>query len=446
MKKIFYLVCLCFCFSCTRILDQQEHQVCDNQLIIAGHKTLMTQEQAMNSLKVLFDSFNDGCIKKAESVETIYISDFLKNQTMTKSSQYENEALAYVVNFENSDGYAILSSNANSNPIIAYVENGSFSVEDYIRYITSSDNDALVSDTASFQQLQYDLVTASIIAPPDINIPLGQRYITNMRDTSEVVKCFPLVPTKWDQNRPYNVYCPMYNGNLSLAGCVPVACAQALLSLVYHKNFRPTSQICNSYPVDYNVIMEAIDADTVKYSPSSNTPSSRNVAALIRSIGWSIGASYSDMATSADPSLFIETLSSIGYTNVFSILAADMTKQMFFDMLVSKNNPIITTAYRVTNASTSGHCFLVDGFLRLEYKYDLCYNVPTGVVVEDSFRTSFDLVHVNFGWGGISDGYYSPTSFNLSDERFREWAEENDIPYSMNRNYDRNISYILLLD
>lgn len=105
-------------------------------------------------------------------------------------------------------------------------------------------------------------------------------------------------------------------------------------------------------------------------------------------------------------------------------------------MIVDKNYPVTSRA-EDTNTHV-GHSFILDGWLRLEYTHD----VVSGLNITPN-RQQFDLVHVNFGWNGKSDGYYLPTSFNISAEAFREYIEENDISIYYNYNFASGIRYII---
>lgn len=54
----------------------------------------------------------------------------------------------------------------------------------------------------------------------------------------------------------------------------------------------------------------------------------------------------------------------------------------------------------------------------------------------------FDLVHVNFGWGGKSDGYYIPRSFDVSNHEFDDYQEDNDEPIFYPYNFCISTCYL----
>ena len=257
---------------------------------------------------------------------------------------------------------------------------------------------------------------------------------------------------KWNQTDPYNYYAPIDdNGQKCMAGCVPVAGAQAFASLCYHHNWRPTTQISQNYAIDWYKINRLIYNDEMNYSGGDYSNNSLVVASLIRAVGEDVNADYGYDATSAATSQLVNTCSEFGMPSASFTYAGDCSDaltQDLFDMIVCKNYPVITSARRDKgNGETVGHAFLLDGWLRLEYglSYLSEYDDPYGIFgsILDNKQYTIDLVHTNFGWGGVCDGYYLPDAFNLTEQKYNEYAEENDMPATMDRVYDLNIGYLL---
>lgn len=63
--------------------------------------------------------------------------------------------------------------------------------------------------------------------------------------------------------------------------------------------------------------------------------------------------------------------------------------------------------------------------------------------IPDPIQKQFDLVHVNFGWGGSADGYYLPHAFDISDSEFDDYHEDNDIVNNTNINYNLLVKYMM---
>ena len=406
----------------------------------------LTLQQAMNNLNFIARNIDGKGPRRVESVDLLQVSDYSKSGLTTMSSsdaEGEVNQLAYVVNFANNDGYAILGADAEMPPVLALVEEGSFSTEDYLSFLQGSARNLLPESSEQqydLQRLQYMMVTSAIVSAA-ASLPGGTVVpIVTGRDTTVVLKCWPLVKTKWNQNNPYNYYAPIdpKTSTKSYAGCVPTAAAQTLASLAYHQNFRPTAVISNTYTVDWEGIAQEIFEGRTKYS--SATTNALKVASLIRAIGEYLDAEYSAAGTSAHTSDVVGLFSHLGLKDAtYKTFSADDA----FDMIVRKQLPLLT---RATGESTisgevlSGHAFVLDGWLRLEYTYD---RIPVGRPAQQC-RNSLNLVHCNFGYSGRMDGYYVPGAFDLSHAKFDEYEDEGDsskLPISIN--YHLSVSDII---
>ncbi|HJA98590.1 MAG TPA: C10 family peptidase [Candidatus Alistipes avicola] len=390
----------------------------------------LTLQQAMNNLNFIARNIDGNGNRRVESVDLLQVSDFSKNGITTMSSsdtEGEMNQLAYVVNFADNNGYAILGANAGVPPVLVLGDDGSFSTQDYLSFLESEPikaNKQTLQTVQSGQmdpkKLQYMMVTSAILSSSQSAIlPGGNVTIKLGRDTSVLLKCNPLVRTKWDQAEPYNYYSPTSGSGVKyLAGCLPIAAAQILAAMTYHQNLRPTVTISNNYAVDWEAIADEMYAGTVRYQ--STTTNALKVASLIRAIGDYVDADYSSSSTS----VYVPNLESLFAYLGFDNATLDwFDKNDAFDMIVRQQLPLFVGAQeRSTNA---GHAFILDGWLRLEYTFD---RMPIGGASERT-RESFDLVHCNFGFDGMGDGYYTPGAFNLSRDNNNDEKEDNDFPW-----------------
>ena len=67
------------------------------------------------------------------------------------------------------------------------------------------------------------------------------------------------------------------------------------------------------------------------------------------------------------------------------------------------------------NNKVQGHLWLADGFKVFTYNSYLANQLF-------SFETK-TLLHYNFGWGGICDGYYLPTAIDLRDSLDEKYVD-----------------------
>jgi hypothetical protein len=446
MKKVLLLFCaLVVLNACTNEYEQSTISPdIDDEYQLS--ESFVPFEQAIGNADFLFRNIEKERKRKIQDVRVIKTSDI---SGVTRSSN-EEEPLAYVVNYQNNDGYVILSATTELPPIIAIGDNGNFSLDQFVDYMsgntTRSDGNSLCPE----QEFQYEIINNSLNLRKS-NIVIGPILPPrNTRDTTIVLKCMPLIPVKWGQGDPYNRYCYNEENELCPAGCVPVACAQTLASLCYHHNHRPSNQIDASYPVDWYVINKLIVADTIRYSSGMDTPGVRNIANLVRGIGAKANATYTTSGTSVTDNNIhrvIDMYEECGLQNVNLVTNDDPNVVNYlFSNIVNNNYPVDCYARRLKeDGTTTGHCFNADGWLRLQYTQSIIDNITvdgTTIYRDDYKQYSFDLLHINFGWNGAADGYYLPGAFDLTSDEFGGYREDEDIDVDMDRNYNLRVRYM----
>ncbi len=380
--------------------------------------------------------------RKVKSVDILTKSK--ANSGITRSSlQDEGNALAYVVNYENNEGFAILAADIKLPPVISIGDEGNFNTEGFVNFIQNKGTTRSNEDINPAQAVQYAIVNNSLLLP---GIDSGGIQVIG-HDTTIMLKCLPLVKTKWDQGCPYNYYSFNSSNEQSATGCVPLAGAQTLASLCYHHNLRPTMQLSDEYPIDWYAINSMIHAGIIKLD-GNITDDVLVIASLIRAVGEDINADYDSIYpnVSADNADLINTFHKLGIINfVFGneTYNPSVTRSDLFNMIVNKNYPVPTQASR-SDSNAYGHSFILDGWLRLEYSRYLYVKVgDSDIHRQDYLQYCFDLVHVNFGKGGDCDGYYLPEAFDLSEDKYREYAEENDKISGSHAVYDLNVQYLV---
>lgn len=406
----------------------------------------LSVDNAIDNANFIYNYTESNKTRRIKDV-TLLTSDDLRASVATRSGSANNDKnipLAYIVNYADNKGYAILAADTQLPPVIAIGDSGVFSTDGFLQYISGEYNTRLSEELNPAQELQYTMVNNSLTLN---GLPTIDNQITPTlaRDTTMILKCMPLVPTKWGQRAPYNYYSPLdANGNKYLAGCVPVAGAQVLASLCYHHNFWPTIAIDNEFEVNWYEINRMIFEDTYKFNSNDTSSDALNVAKLIRSIGKNINADYTTNSTTASTSDLVGLYTTLGIQSAQIRSSSVVTKNDLFDMIVRKNLPV--NARADDENGTEGHSFILDGWLRLEYSQIGLHPEDMGnnfiVYFPNNTQYQFDLVHVNFGWNGTCDGYYHPGSFDTSSDEFHDYAEEDDNAVVRPYNYDINVRYL----
>ncbi len=457
MKKFYYLALISLLgWSCQK--DQEQLTPVDpvpEVEDIALAESSLSLNQALNNLNFVYRNFEGKAqvakrIRKVDVITRGELTDPL-TRALTRSEGDEDLPLLYVVNYENDEGFALLGADMQVPPIISIGDEGNFSTQEYLDFVNSGTEEVFTdSDSdANVQNLQFALVSNAleprlIVFPP---VTPGVTFpIYEYSDTAVLVKCWPLLRTKWEQGNPYNFYCTEEIDGEEVqyvAGCVPVAVAQVVASLAYHQNFRQPSYKVEEDGMEYYLPLETIAkaiTDTMKYAPYQYTNGSLAIAESIKAIGVAVDANYGTQSTSAFGQKVFDFLESLGINaeGASTRTLSPLTEEIAFNMIVNKNLPLYTQASRIKeDGSPTGHAFVLDGWLRLEYSQS------GGSVFIETSRFCFNLAHVNFGYGGNYDGYYLLDGFDMTATEFDDYVEEGDNPKpSLNRNYNLSIRCI----
>ena len=280
----------------------------------------------------------------------------------------------YVFNRGEQNGFVVVAGDDRLPQVLAYGESGSF-VADRLP-LGMQDWMAEMNREIAFLQSHSGVATHQ---PVKRAVPIN-----------------PLMTTFWDQGWPYNMLCPTYNGDTERAvtGCVATAMAQIMN---YHEwPLRGTGS--HSYNCDVNdtdpTTLSADFSQSVYewdkmldvYNQDSNEESCYAVAKLMSDAGISIDMGYGSSSGASEAAVLTALTRYFGYSSRHYLLDRDLFGSEEWDQLlydeIGAGRPILYCGYTYTQGSLSGHAFVLDG------------------VDADG------LFHVNWGWGGSSDGYF----------------------------------------
>lgn len=298
------------------------------------------------------------------------------------SSEVDDDAYYYVFNLKGDNGFVIVSGDDRTAPILGYSDRGHF------------DEMEIPCNMKAWLQGYVD----EMIVLKEGRLP-GSLTNKPQAHMAEAVKrpIAPLLTTLWDQGTPYNNSCPTYNGQKCLTGCTATAMAQ--LMYFYREGSVTTVQKqIPSYTTDmhgFNVPAiptgSAIDWDNMlaSYSGSESNAQNLAVANLMTYCGRSVYMDYAPDASGASVSYIPSALTNyFGYAEGGSNKnRGDYSIKEWQDMIfneLSNRHPVLYSG----TSSGGGHAFVVDGF------------------------DGENLFHINWGWSGMSDGYFLLTVAN----------------------------------
>lgn len=305
---------------------------------------------------------------------------------------------AYYVFNDEKDGFVIISGDdAVSTPVLGYSFTGHFDADaipeglrellnDYERQISAMSADDYSATTSK--------VKSSFV---------GEKKIET---------------AKWNQDSPYNKYCP--------AGCPTGCVATATAIVMRHYSWPNQGRGSNSYVLSSTG--ETLSADFSKSyyewdrMPTGNTGDSyEGVARLMSDIGIAVEMQYSRNASSASMSSARQALvEHFIYSPKARILRADnFDPEEWKEKLrteIDNNRLIMYDGQSIEG----GHAFVVDGY-------------------------KDDLFSINWGWGGWYDGYFSLGNLQPSEQDFAYNSDQSALVNIMPSDGTENVFSRLVL-
>ena len=289
---------------------------------------------------------------------------------VAKQKKAAQGAEYYVFNKGDNAGYIIVSGDDALTEIVGYTNSGNF------------DEDQMPENMKLWLADYEEYVKA-------VRSGLAEPMKVRMQSSGSAVA--PLITTQWDQVTPYNKLTPVYNGYHTPTGCAATSLAQIMRyyrwpatgigsNSYYHATFGTLSSNFYEHTYDWD---NMIDNYANSYTDSQATA----VATLMYDCGIALNMDYALEGSGSNTVCKINGASTHFNYNVVSRSHNSYSTAEFkriMDNALDNSNPIIFNA----QGSGGGHSFVVDG-------YD-----ATG------------LYHVNWGWGGVSDGYFNVNYMN----------------------------------
>lgn len=318
-----------------------------------------------------------GAVYAWRTNEIFPSSSFTRNTTSTQLP----DTLLYIVNFENEEGFALVSADADRPDIVAFIEHGSLAPG---QEIENPGFQLFLNGYAKYSRFQP---FEPIRPRPGTEPQLVWRFDMHIP---------PMLTTQWSQGAPYNKFCFTPSGNHASAGCIPVALGQIV---AYHQ--FPTSYDGHVY--DWDSILQ--DSTVSVYDVSA----SNSVGHLIHDIGILVNTYYGEGGSESYEWTVPNMWNSFGY-HYQSSSSCD------FDSLrvnLARNNPVCMFGFGIVDGFTIGHAWVIDGIaIRSQYNLSEYINDPILPFFPHPIEQSYNLVHCNWGWGGLDDGYFIYEALN----------------------------------
>lgn len=302
------------------------------------------------------------------------------------SGRGEQDPEYYV--FNNPDGgWVIISADDRVSPVIAYSLEGSFSVDDMPSNVAYWMND--VANAISLVR-ESDIEASGLTKKAWESILKGEPH-----DSESKV----IVTALWNQGEPYNNFCPIATSENkhSLTGCA----ATAMAILMRHNCWPEHGKgVIGGYLSDseYGTYIPAYSIDDHFYdwdnmplndghagNPEWTDNQKFQVAQLMHDCGVMVKMGYSEVFSGAYSSNVLAAVKdNMSYSESASkIVRSGYTLDGWFSVIrneIDRNRVTFYAGY----SDGGGHAFVCDGY-----------------------ETDGSKLHINWGWGGIDNGFYT---------------------------------------
>lgn len=297
----------------------------------------------------------------------------------------------YVVTPRVGEGFVIVAGDDAVRPILGYsttysiasVESLPSNVEGWLRYI----------DTTVRQVREQGAEASDAVV---------QLWSTAYKPVGALM----LNTARWSQIAPYNNECPLDGDAHSLTGCTQTAMA---IIMHHHRWPERANGVTESYTTAKGIYVPARDLNHAydwdsmleTYTEGRyNDKEAAAVAMLMADIGYAFKAEYTAVDTGAFPDM-MALYEKFGYSPASNIsVRRNFPNESWVAMLrreIEASRPIFYAGYTSEGA---GHAFVIDG-------------------VDDN-----DYFHINWGWGGLCDGFFAIDNLTLQQYLFdtQHWA------------------------
>ncbi len=325
-------------------------------------------------------------IEQAQRVAQEFLNTRISNAKSLKKSPLKGKSLklahrvnthsgkpAFYVFDSGENGFVIVSGDDRANRVLGYSNSGSFDKNN----IPTNLKGLLEAFTRQLEFIENNSQTK------------GYRRVR-----SEWNDVAPMLVTKWDQDGRYNALCPIdpATGERCITGCVATAISQ----IMYFHHFPDVGRGVMSYKWKGQDI--TLDLSKMRFdweNMDDENDDNNAIAKLIYSVAVVSESDFSPNNTSGwfdNVRLYkyFNYKDSMGFADFNNMTLEEIEATIYNDLVA--NRPVL---FWSADPSDDSHVMVIDG-----------YNSKNG------------LFHINFGWGGIADGYYSLTAIDVDYYNF----------------------------
>ena len=279
----------------------------------------------------------------------------------------------FVFNVAEDKGFVVVSGDDRTIPILGYADQGTF-----------SDDDATMPDGLRYLLDGYAEQLEWLDEHPT-EVRSANRTSTSRHAIA------PLIKTRWNQGAPYNLKCPLTSDHeATVTGCVATSMAQVMY---YHQHPTASSAIPAYTTPTLKLPVTALESTSFDwdnmlptYNSSATDAQKTAIATLMQYCGTALQMDYNTSASGGSSAYNVSIVEVLkmyfGYSNdAQTHFRCFYSYNEWIDLIygeLADGRPVILAG----QSTDGGHSFVCDG-------YD-----------------ADDYFHINWGWGGQSDGFF----------------------------------------
>ena len=318
---------------------------------------------------------------EAQNIAAKVLGTSSKDRQLRKVGGKEQQSPYYIFNRTDVEKFAIVAGDDRMPEILAYGDS---------TMIDADDMPPQLIDMLQYYEFIYDNISTT-----EINTP---------RNTEPIL----LKTANWNQGYPYNKYCPK--------GCLTGCGATATAIVMKYHGYPNRGTGSHSYSwnnetlsANFDEVLEW-DKTLLNYTKGEfSTEQADAVAKIMKKCGVMLEMNYGIDVSSCSISKSELLAKYMSYSSKCeSISSQGVTDEQWYKLIdneLDNNRPILYRGADINN--NNGHIFVIDG------------------------RNETGLYHVNWGWGGNANGYFSLLNLNPTsrdDYRYYHWMTINASP------------------
>lgn len=285
--------------------------------------------------------------------------------------QVKQTSAYYIFNIGREKGFVVMSADDRTYPVLGYTQQGAFGTREMPEGLR---------DLLNYYQQELKWLNQYSMAKTSSQ--------TKVIDNKPAIE--PLMESKWNQTTPYNDLCPMDGTERSVTGCVATAITQIMY---YHKCPQgviehPVEAYTTKTTQTKSTQLQPIQFDWNNMHPvyqgNERAEDKKAVAQLLQYVGQAVQMDYTKNSSSAYSINVPQALKKyFGYSKSTKFVKRsnfgyNEWNEMIYNELKNKR-PVY---YSASNEYNGGHAFVCDGYQKGDY------------------------FHINWGWGGMANGFY----------------------------------------